>query len=191
MWQLPQLPNKHFYKYLNGKAPGIAPSGNRVWSGEQCGAEAAKAWREWGDQPEVVWRSQRFSGTFSLVSSQKAEGSLAWGFRDWLCGQRPGGHRCLSNCMESISCHLNPVSLIIQLAEYLGDSGCGVYDTHSELACIISVHLRENGGSHHKDQHSSTGVWCLGWQSEPMRQGLRARRTSGIACFTWGSQSEF
>lgn len=101
--------------------------------------------------------SQQFYSDFlhtdgPLVSSEIAERGLAWCYSSRLGGQKPGGHRCPLNCIESISCHLNPVSFIIQLRVYFGDSICRVHDTHSKLVCIISVHLLEDRCSHHKNQ---------------------------------------
>lgn len=108
-----------------------------------------------------------------LVGSENTEGSLAWCYSSRMSGQRLGGHRCPGNCIESISCHLSPVSFIIQLGVYFGDSICRVYDTLVNWY-VLSQFICWRTGVHIIRTNSPTDSnWCLGWQSEPTGQGLK------------------
>lgn len=187
---------------MNFKAPGIVSSCNCVWSGEQCGAGAAKPWLDCGDQPEVVRRNQHFPVTFShrdghLVISKKAEGSLAWG----------SGADCVDKGLVDTDAQaiilspfpvvLNPVSFTIQLPVYFGDSGCRVEDTHSELLCILSSSAGEQGFLSHAPTAPRSvfgalaGSLSLRGKDEAHEGWTIITYTCGPVCFTWGSQSAF
>ena len=134
---------------MNLRAPGIVSSCSFVLTDEQCRAESAKPWLDRMNQPQAVPGKPAVLRWLSPyrwpLSSENAEGGLAWRFSSSLSGPR-----CPSNCIESVSCHFNP--FIIHLRVYFGDSICRVYDTYSKLVCIISVHLLEDRCSHHNNQ---------------------------------------
>ena len=81
---------------MNWRDPGILHSRNFVVIDEQCGAGSAKPWLDWMSQPEAVPRKPAILqwlppyGGPPLVSSENAEGGLAWHCSSRLGGQRPG-----------------------------------------------------------------------------------------------------
>lgn len=91
---------------------------------------------------------------------------------DWV-DKGLGGHRCPSNCIEPISCHLNPVSFIIQLRVYLEIQFVGCM-THIVNWYVLSQFICWRTGVHITRTNSPIDSnWCLGWQSEPRGQGLK------------------
>ena len=190
---------------MNWRDPGIVHSRTFVVTDEQCGAGSAKPWLDWMSQPEAVPRKPAILQWLSpygwppLVSSEDAEGGLAWRCSSRLSGQRPGMDTDAPAIVLSLfpvistQCHVLFNSECILEIQFAG------YMTHIVNCCVLSQFICWRTGVHITRTNSPIhSNWCLGCQSEPRGQGLKVHEneliiisTCGPVCFTGGFQRTF